>query len=804
MKPSQTRKFAPLLPLWLAVLVLVLVGGVGVWTGLRAQPGTDITSLMSNDVGEGPSMVDLARQWGLTERVIIVIGPMEEGSDELIAAADAVVEEVGQVEGVGEVFATVDMDAARDAAGLMMTRGARLYRPKLDPIDREVVRSRLASLRERLASPEAMVLQEYLLADPLGMARGALGGLETAGAGMGTVVEKGHLFSQDRRYALVLAKLDFDPMEVLRSAVFVDLLDESLSRAAVGANVPVEKIVALGGVHFAASSSEVIMTDVKIAFGLTIAGVVLIFVMFFRRATILPAALVPGAIGIVTALGIMTASGVQLHALTLGFAAAITGISVDYAIHLLHHATYRASGERPERMVQAVRAVARPVIMGCATTVVAFALVATSSFPGMRQLAIFASISLPVALAATLLLLPAFHRIILGARPARPGIGDRFALLIARTGDVGASRRRRVLIIASFALLLALGLFLGSRAHLSGDPREMGNRDDALAQRDQLVKKLFPGMSTQAFLVTTGQTVDVALERNDALYETLLARGVEPDRILSLSSFLPSLATQELGLAAAGELLGDGKASGKQSFVEAGFADGFFEGLSEALKVDPIVVESYGGTSVGKLVEESVIHDGDRYHVLTRVRASDDQQLADLAGIAASQEGCHLASERLEAIRALENMVREIAIMLGIWLAAALVILGLVQRAPLFGLRAALPAVVGVICSVGFFALIGRPITPVASAGMALVMGLGIDYGIFMQRADPGDALLPAPAVLASAFTTLAAFGVLSCARTRAMSDLGLIILVGVGVAMITALILVPSLTPQRRRKESP
>jgi predicted exporter len=77
----------------------------------------------------------------------------------------------------------------------------------------------------------------------------------------------------------------------------------------------------------------------------------------------------------------------------------------------------------------------------------------------------------------------------------------------------------------------------------------------------------------------------------------------------------------------------------------------------------------------------------------------------------------------------------------------------------------------------------------------------GIDYGIFMQGGRRATVREAAPAVLASAFTTLAAFGVLASARTKAMADLGLIILVGVLVAVFTAIVLVPLLSPQRAEK---
>lgn len=786
-------------------MILAVIFGLGAYTVRGLEVEEDITALMP-DGGGDHSIARMAREWGLMKRVVVVIGPAAESDDRLRRASEVVAEAIGKLDDVEDVVAGADIDEAREAATLMMERSARLYRPRGQPMSGEEVSGRLAALKERLASPEALVMQEYLLADPLGMSSDALSGLEAAGTGMGATVREGRLFSVDGRHAIVFARTGFDPMDIHRSAGFVRKLDTAIARAMKDAGVDDLQTVALGGAHFAASSSSAIISDVRLAFILTAAGMVLIFLLFFRRIVLLPAAILPAAAGISVALTAMDLLGFRLHALTIGFAAAVTGISIDYAIHLLYRAAHGVpvdgpDGSRMMRMISSAREVARPVVLGCATTVIAFVLVATTGFPGIRQLAIFSAISLPVALVVTLLVLPAFHRILLGPVATDGGLGGRAALFLVTRFLRGASSRRWV--VVGFVALGAAGIALASMSRLSGDPRDMGYRDPEIENREKLVSEAFPGVADQALLVATGRDLQEALEHNDALLETLLDGGISPGRILSLSPFLPARSTQQRSLEAAGEILGADAADTRRRFEEAGFKAGYFEGLSSRLEAPPIGPQDYAGTSLGGMIEEAVVEREGTWNVLTRVMASTDDEHAALADLVGKVDGCAVASQRLEARDALERMAREVAVMLGVWIVAALLLLGLVQRSALFGMRAALPALLGVVCAAAAFTLMGRPLTPVSCAGLTLVMGLGIDYGIFMQHGDIAVARRASPAVVASAFTTLAAFGVLAVARTRAMSDMGMIILVGVSVAVLTSLLLVPAITP-RRGEEGP
>jgi len=781
--------------------VLVLLALIAAGAGLaasRVRVVTDISALFP-DREDRASVIELARQAGLMRRVAIAIGPDRPGAERLHLGADAVAEGIAALDGVGGVVSAIDADGTRRAAELLMERAMVLHRgPRLD---RDEIRARLAALKVRLASPEALVMQRYLLGDPLGFSREALQGIEGAARGIGGQVDRGRLMSSDGRYSVVFAEVAFDPLEVEQSARFVEQLEARVRESLDRAGLDDLEFVALGGPHFVVASSGTMIRDVRLAFAITAVGVLLVFLFFLGRLRLLPVALLPGGVGIGVALGVMGLIDAKVHALTIGFAAAVTGISVDYAIHLLHRALHRSGGGSGERMSGALDAVWRPVVLGCATTVVAFVIVSFTGFPGVRQLAIFSSISVPVALIATLFMLPPFHRVLLGDEPVDRSVAGRLSSAVSRLQAAPSSLARRLVVAGCFAALSAGAIWLASGVTLSGDPRDMGYRDPEITEREELVRSLFPGLIGQSVAVASGSTSQAALETNDELYAALRQGGFAADRIVSISPFLPASVTQERAREEAAALLGDDDT--RAVFVESGFRESYFDGLREKVGAPALTAEDFAGTSLGELVADSLRQGGEQHAVTTRVLTADDGELKRLASVVEGVPGCSLVSERLQVAGALEAMQREIAAMLGIWLVAALLLVSLVMRSPLSGLRAALPAVVGVAAAAGLFGLLGRPLTPIAAPGFTLVMGLGIDYGIFMQGRRSSAVAAASPAVLASALTTLAAFGALAAARTRAMADLGLIIMVGVGAAVLAALLLVPALTGRRSEAEA-
>jgi len=156
--------------------------------------------------------------------------------------------------------------------------------------------------------------------------------------------------------------------------------------------------------------------------------------------------------------------------------------------------------------------------------------------------------------------------------------------------------------------------------------------------------------------------------------------------------------------------------------------------------------------------------------------------------------GCRALSERGEAGAALTALHRDLAWMLGIWGAVALVLIAAVERSLLFSLRAVLPPAFGVLAAVGLYGLLGRPLTPVASAALVMVLGLGINYGVYVEHEPAAERGRVAAAVFADALTTIVGFAALAFADNRAMADIGIMIVVGLTAAMLCAMIALPAL----------
>ncbi|MDJ0765871.1 MAG: MMPL family transporter [Myxococcota bacterium] len=780
-----------------AIGFVVVVLGICIAGAIRIDVVEDITALLPEASDSQRSLLTLARQAGLMEKVVVILGPDDGDIEQRHGIVDELTHTLKGLDGVRTVVGQVDPATARRAAEVILSHAPRLYKWEGASLTALSIEKKLQRLKKRLAVPEAMVMQPYLLKDPLGLAQEALQHLEIAGQALGARIDQGHLVSADQRYSLVVLEIDFNPLDVSRAEGFIADLDEHVRAAIHQGGMPDLSSIALGGVHYVVSSARAIRADVRMTVILTIVLVLLVFWAFFRNIRLLPAALLPGGIGMGAAIGVLGLAGVHLHALTLGFAAAVTGISVDYAIHLLHRGTTEPGNDTTERMTRALGAVTRPVVLGCLTTFAAFILIAFSNFTGIRQLAIFSAISVPVAMAATLYVLPVFHTFLLGARVKKPR-----AVLATKWVGSGVvrpvSKGTAIAISLGFLTLLVLGLIGASRVSLSGDPRDLKNTDPGLAQREAVLKTLFPGLASRVLLVATGPSLEAALQANDALYRHLLAQDIYARDIVSVSPFVPSMGTQAASLGAVRQLFEESEQLDlKQLFLSAGFTPEYVAAFRASVEMPAIDPTTYRDTALAEIIDDAVGQAGGQHYVLTWVRAADDGAIAKLSSIAAQVAGCALISERLEAQDNLRTLQRELIIMLATWLCAAFLLVSISERSPAYGFYASLPAIFGMVAALGVFGYTGRALTPVASAGLVLVMGLGIDYGIFMRSGHPGAGARTATAVFASALTTLAAFGVLTLAQTRAMADMGLIILVGVIAALATALVLLPACTPR-------
>src|SRR5262249_5928620 len=111
------------------------------------------------------------------------------------------------------------------------------------------------------------------------------------------------------------------------------------------------------------------------------------------------------------------------------------------------------------------------------------------------------------------------------------------------------------------------------------------------------------------------------------------------------------------------------------------------------------------------------------------------------------------------------------------------------------------PLVLGVLLTLGVLGLFGIPLNPANMIAFPLILGVGVDNGVHVlhdylirrREGRPGVSRAIGRGVLVKALTTMIGFGSLLISTERGRAGLGLILTLGVGCSMLSALVLLPA-----------
>jgi predicted RND superfamily exporter protein len=124
-----------------------------------------------------------------------------------------------------------------------------------------------------------------------------------------------------------------------------------------------------------------------------------------------------------------------------------------------------------------------------------------------------------------------------------------------------------------------------------------------------------------------------------------------------------------------------------------------------------------------------------------------------------------------------------------------LALLLVVFRNPSRVMLVLVPVVTGLVCMLGIMGMLGLEFNIFNIAATILIIGLCVDYGIFMVcRLTEGSNHAANKAVLVSGLTTLAGLGALALAQHPSMHSIGITVLLGIGTGIPAALLVIPAL----------
>ncbi|MCY1069141.1 MMPL family transporter [Nannocystis sp. RBIL2] len=769
---------------WRAGLGAALVAGLVAFCVLRLQVVTDITAFMA-DVAD-PKLAALSRGMAsseLTRTLVLSVSDERGEPDVAIAGAQALADrlqdrpEVAWLRtGPGELHAEAIHNLyyprrffllADETAGLQ------------DRLSDDGLRAAARELRRQLGLPTSGVIKQIAPADPLLAYPAQLRRLEAAQGG-GVALRDGH-FVAEEQHALVMLATRSSPFDATDQAPLQAAIEAAFDEvdAQSGGRLVLEQS---GVARFALAAETSMREDIGRISTVSLVGIVALFLLMFRSPRLVLLSLAPLVAGVAAALAACLALFGAVHGLTLAFGATLIGVCIDYSVHLFnHHMLDPRGGPR-----QSARQIWPGLLLGALTTVAGFAGLAWTSFPGLREVALFASIGVLVAALATRYWLPD----LLPMAPKPGWLQRRAAAGLARV--VAGMRRRRSAVAVLPAVALGLCVVGLPRIEWSDDVRLLTALDPEMLAEDERVRARVSRMDGGRFVVAFGADEEEALAGNDAAAVRLRAAQAagEIEAFRSLHALVWSAALQKDNQAA----LADPSLPARldAAFVAEGFRAGSFAKFFADMSHGPDVMRpaDLAATPLAEAARTFRAElDGGEVAVVTLLRGVSDAtalqaRLAELPQVRYfDQQGMMQAAFGRYRARTLELVVFGLfAVLAMVWV-----------RYRRFGLALAAfaPAVLAAATALSLVALSGVTIGILHVVALLLVLSMGVDYGVFLaeSRRDPSGFDATVLSVLLACLSTVLAFGLLAMSQSPALQAIG----VTVGLGVLLSLVLAPA-----------
>lgn len=490
----------------------------------------------------------------------------------------------------------------------------------------------------------------------------------------------------------------------------------------------------------------------------------------FRRWRAIGLLFIPVLAGCLMGTAAVLLTGAPLYLITLVFGSTLVGVGEDYGLHLLS-GLYK---DQPWDPRARLRLVSRSLWLALLTSLLGYGMLFLVPIAAVRQVALFSCVGLFGAWLTTLWLFP-WATVGLPLAPVRARRSMvRIAFLWPRMGRRGL-----------WALLPVFGALVWSWGSLKteDDVRLLYAQEPALHAEQRRAEALLRLPGDSRYFAISGTDAEARLQAEETLRARLsaLEPGLAP--ALGVSLFVPSQAAQARARDAWGQAL---PAAAKR--LQAELQE---PGLARRLQVQvqaqshPLSVETWLTDPVSTPFRR-LWREGDGAVAVLLLPSGTQLDAAALAAEAAAVPGVRFVDPLGEMSVQMSRLRRQLS-----WV---LLLGGLVVIAALYWAlgRAATGALAPTLLGVGFgvagLTWAGLPLNAFAVLAVALIMGMGVDYGVFVQECEPGGESAALMAISVGAASNLAAFGLLAFSSTPALKTLGLVLSLGLGVAWLTAL----------------
>lgn len=765
---------APLLLRRLALIWLLLVAAVvlhngWLWTGNRLALETDVLAMLPQDDRDS-ELAEATRQLADAgaRRVVVLVGAATAAQSQ--AAGDAYADALAALP-VGLRYRIDDASAANwldfftpYRRGLLSD--AQRQQLTVTPIDQLAARA-VEGLYRPLAMPRIGAWSD----DPLNL----FGDWLAERAKDSRVrIDDGRLslVDGDRHYAVLMLESQASAFASVEQKVLIDAL-QTARAAALQVQADAE-VITVGVPLYAAAAAAQAQREVHTIGAGSSLGILVL--TWFAFTALRPRLLVvlSIAVGLATAISVCALVFGKLHLITLIFGATLVGVAENYGANWFSNRI----GCAPEQRWAMLRQQWPTMALAMATTVIGYALLALTPFPGLQQIALFSATGLLAAFVSVLLWFPFLDTRAMPFSTFSTWLGGLYARWPRLQGGP-----RSIGFLVAVAAVLIVGL---AQLRPNDDIRLLQNAPPALIADQRRINDLLDLPSPAQFFLVSGADAESVLQREEVLKPKLDAaiavgelRGYQ-----AISDWLPSQARQQASSALFEQVIG-----GERGVIATSsrLLDENLPALSVAAP-SLLDIDSWLAAPVSEPLRHQWLPkhgDGVASVILLRPVAATAgaAATAHLAALADPANGLRYV-DKVAEVSSLMQRFRE---RMG-WILAASYLLVFVALLIRFGRqawRALLPTALASALALAVIGLLGEPLQLFNMLALLLILGMGVDYGIFLLAQPDRRLLRPYLSVALAAISTLLAFGLLALSATPALHAFGLTMLFGISGAWL-------------------
>ncbi len=504
---------------------------------------------------------------------------------------------------------------------------------------------------------------------------------------------------------------------------------------------------------------------------ISVLGIIALYMIAFRSLLPLLLSLLSVGFGWICAFAICHYLFSGLHIITLVFGATLIGISIDYSLHYFAKLYKQAEWDHKFKPLGAIISA---IALDLTTSVLGYGSLILAPLPGLSQVAVF---SITGLICSWLFAVTIYPQLKFKRKQTSPTWLIEVSLLPQKWWH---TEHMRGPVIFMLSTVILSSILFSIFTQFSDNPRLLHNPSQQLIKNDQTIQQALKRFNANQFVVISAETEQATLQEEERFTQQLdqLVAQDSLGAYQAITQYVPSIKSQEENYTLLKDKLyhTDSVLTGflnelgyEQLGIDKHFAD------FAAAKENYLTPTNWPGASIG---EFSMLWlgevDGEYVSVIL---LRDLQDVTALEQLVAANAHASLINktERLQQI--LGEQQEHSLTLLVIAYCIVIMVLTIRYRTIKAGGLVLVP-IASTLVTLALFGVLDTPVTLFHTFALFLILGLGLDYTIFIYESNQEDHSAHL-AIMLSALTSCLSFGMLALSQTPMVSNFGCAILIG-------------------------